>query len=223
MSVTAANSIHSFTPERRACRGAHQRQRNMKALPVLLAISVLAGCDRAPASPKPAQAVLQHRSHLDQRTLRVRIDAMRNRAWVLAADHVDVYDRQNWGLIRRIELPAWVVADFVCAPDVAFDPSGIAFVSHNLEAKLWQIDPDTFELKHHVIRLVNRDHLDIGFGGLVFAPDCTLFGAASTGGSLWRIDVAGASAYEVNVDAPGMDECTGKSPLRNAEDEETRP
>jgi hypothetical protein len=152
--------------------------------------------------------------NVDPGTLRVKADMTRKRIWVLTTDHVDVYDREMRRLIRRIELPAWSVAAFVCGPDIAFDRSGTAFISHNLEPKLWQLDPETFELKQHTIRLVDREQLDIGFGRLAFAADGTLFGVASTGGSLWRIDLAGARAHEVSAAPPGMNTCHSNDAAR---------
>ena len=90
----------------------------------------------------------------------------------------------------------------------AFDRKGAAFISHNLEAKLWQIDPENFELREHAIRLLKREHLDIGFGRLAFAPNGMLLGVASSGGSLWQIDIGSARAQEVELDAPLPDTCT---------------
>ena len=213
MNATAANLL--VFPHLSTAPGAVRT--SGRALSLLLAIVVFAGCDRAPDPLRPAKSVTQHRVNADGRTLRVKIDTMRDRTWMLAVDHVDVDDRQTGRLIRRIELPAWSVADFVCEPDVAFDRSGTVFISHNLEPKLWQIDPDTFELKQHTIRLVNRDHLDIGFGRLMFAPDGTLFGVGSAGGSLWHIDLDSARAHEVNIDSPGLNECNSNNPLRSSE------
>lgn len=180
----------------------------MKTLVLLLSMLVIAGCDRAPAPPHPATATTHLRLNADQRTLRVKLDSVRDRTWVLGLNEVNVYDGQSGQLIRRIALPAWSVADFICEPDIAFDPSGTAYISHNLEPKLWRIDAHTFELKQLTIRLVNREHLDIGFGRLAFAPGGALFGVGSTGGSLWQIDLRNARAHEVKVDAPVLDECT---------------
>jgi hypothetical protein len=186
----------------------------MKTFVLLLSTLVIAGCDRAPAPPRPATATTHLRIKADHGTLRVKVDIVRDRTWVLGLNQLDVYDRRSGQLIRRIALPAWSVADFICEPDIAFDSSGTAFISHNLEPKLWQIDGDTFELKQLTIRLVDREQLDIGFGRLAFAPDGALFVVGSTGGSLWRIDLRNARAHEVKVDAPVLDECT--SPYRGA-------
>ena len=132
--------------------------------------------------------------------LRVRLDTARNRLWVLSLDHVYVYDGAGQHLIHRIALPPWSVANFACDPDLALDRSGTAYISHNAEARLWQIDANSFQLKEHVLRLPNGDHREIGFGGLTFAGDSTLFGVATSGGALWRINLADLSAYEVSSD-----------------------
>ena len=132
-----------------------------------------------------------------QEALRVRFDAARNRLWVLSLDHVYIYDIAERHLIQRIALPPWSVADLVCDPDLVLDRSGTAYISHNAEPRLWQINADNFQLREHVLRLPNGDHREIGFGGLTFAADGTLFGFSASGGSLWRIDVGNASAHEV--------------------------
>ena len=138
------------------------------------------------------------------------MDTARNRLWVLGIDHVYVYDIARKHLIRRIALPEWSVteADFTCLPDIALDRSGTAFISNNVQPRLWQIDGDSFRLQEHVIRLINRESWDIGFGGLAFAPDGTLFGITALAASLWRIDIGTASAHQVEVDALAPDACT---------------
>ena len=133
--------------------------------------------------------------------LRVRFDTARNRLWVLSLDHVYIYDIAERHLIQRIALPSWSVADLVCDPDLVLDRSGTAFISHNAEPRLWQIDADNFQLREHVLQLPNGDHREIGFGGLTFAADGNLFGVAALSGSLWRIDLTNASAHEVSSDA----------------------
>ena len=187
----------------------HEQERSVKCLVVLLTVLV-AGCDSAPdvrrsESVRPSIVRLNG----DHATLRVRTDRVRERVWLLGVKHVEVYDRRTSSLIRRIDLPPWSVADFVCEPDIAFDRKGAAFISHNLESRIWEIDPDTFELKEHVLRLVGKERLDIGFGRLAFTQDGALFGVASTGGSLWRIDLATATARAVDA-SPPRDECSGR-------------
>jgi len=87
------------------------------------------------------------------------------------------------------------------------DRSGTAVISHNLEPRLWEIDANTFQLKAHAIRLVNKEQLDIGFGGLGYAHDGALLGVTASGGSLWSIDIASASARQVQLAMPLPDTC----------------
>ncbi len=167
-------------------------------LVALVSATLFGGCGKPGALPAaaelPANAVTMQAS---QSVLRVRSDRVRDRTWALALDHVEVYDRVTRRLIRRIDLPPWWVADRVCQPDIVFDARGTAFISHNIEPKLWQIHADNFELKEHALRLVGKEHLDIGFSNLTFASDGTLIGKASTGDTIWRIDLESATAHEV--------------------------
>jgi hypothetical protein len=174
-------------------------------LSALVGAIPLAGCERptsGAAAEVPADPGVVH---ADPTILRVRSDPVRNQTWILALDHVEVYDRVTRHLIRRIDLPPWSVADRVCQPDIVFDAGGTAFISHNLEPRLWQIQANDFGLKEHTLRLVGKEHLDIGFGGLTMTSDGTLIGKASTGGSLWVIDLEGATAHEMEH-APGAPE-----------------
>ena len=153
-----------------------------------------------------------------EEVLRVRVDTTRNRLWVLGPDHVDVYDIAKKHLIRRIALPGWSVAELTCQPDMALDRSGTAFISHNVQPRLWQINADSFQLKERVIRLRNGEHREIGFGGLAFTPDGTLFGVAASGGSLWSIDIANATAHQVELNALVLDACALTAPALANED-----
>ena len=154
------------------------------------------------------RALLEEAFDGEGHVLRVRADTARARLWVLALDHVDVYDIRNNQLIRRISLPGWSVADSICPPDLILDQSGSAVISHNAEPKLWRVAADTFQLTQHALRLVNREQLDIGFGALAFAEDGRLFAVAATGGSLWRIDIDRASAQQVDLDRFLPEGCT---------------
>jgi hypothetical protein len=164
---------------------------------VLASTMLLGGCNMANTVPEAASvpAVVAHTTN--RAVLRVRPDAVRNRIWMLSLDHLGVYDGGTRRLIRRIELPSWSVADAVCPPDLVVDGEGTVFISHNIEPKLWQIDPDNFELKEHTLRLIGREQLDIGFGSLAVAKTGVLMGGPSTGGSVWRIDLEAATAREV--------------------------
>lgn len=141
-----------------------------------------------------------------QGALRMRVDTARDRLWILTPDHVDIYDIKEKRLIRRIALPGWSVADYICQSDIALDRSGAAFVSDNAQPRLWHIDADSFQLKEHGIRLISKEHWNIGFGGLAFAADGTLFGIDASGRSLWVIDIGRKSAHQVVLGAPALSE-----------------
>jgi len=141
--------------------------------------------------------------------LRIRRDETRNRIWLLGVDDVRVYDAGSKRLIRKIALPSWSVVsfDFACMPDMALDRSGSAFVSSNVQAKLWRIDADSFEVKEYEISLLGREQWAIGFGALAFAPNGTLYALTSSAGSLWKIDVAKANASMIEPDSSPSTAC----------------
>ena len=175
---------------------------------VLAALIAICGCDSAARTPTAAiapSAVIQPFDAPD--VLRVKIDAARDRVWVLRLDEVHVYDRQTRRLMRRISLPSWSVAD-LCGPGIVFDSSGAALISHNLEPKLWRVDPNVPEVREHTIRLIGGEKLDVGFGSIVFGSDGFLYGVASSGHSVWRIDIRSASAVQVGREAAVFNECS---------------
>jgi len=164
---------------------------------LLFAMTVMAGCSNE-----------GNRDRMDERdALRIKTDTARNRLWVLGLDNVRVYDTVKKKLIRQMELPNWSVARFVCMPDLALDRSGSAFISSNVQAKLWRIDADSFEVKEHEISLQGRERWDVGFGALAFAADGALYALTSSVGSLWKIDVANASAGMIEPKSPPLNVC----------------
>lgn len=135
----------------------------------------------------------------DRDVLRMRTDAARNRLWVLTLANVHVYDIAGRMLLRRIRLPEWSVADFDYAlpPDLALDHHGAAFVSNNVEPRLLEVDPSTFQTREHQLRLTSRKQWETGFGSLRFAPDGTLLAVSATGRSGFRIDLLNGNAQEI--------------------------
>jgi hypothetical protein len=160
----------------------------MKWLMVPAVLLAAAGCGsegtRAPAAG----------AGVEQDALRVRTDASRGRLWVLGPDDLRVYDSAGKRLIRKIELPGWSVARFICNPDLALDRAGGAVVSSNVQSRFWRVNGDTFEVKEEVITLREREGWDVGFGALAFAPDGSLLALAANAGSLWKINGPGAHA-----------------------------
>ena len=164
---------------------------------LMVAAQVLAGCE-GDRSASPAAG---------NEALRSRTDAQRGRLWVLGLDDVRVHDAASKRLIKRIELPAWSVAKFVCAPDMVLDGSGSAIVSSNVQARLWRIDGNTFEVREYEIGLQERERWEIGFGALAFAPDGSMMGLAASSGTLWKIDMNEGRARLLRADSPLLNLC----------------
>ena len=184
-------------------------------LTVVLSVAVTTGCSNEGNPARSAMAAPAGNDNALPETsavggwdaLRARTDTARNRLWVLGLDNVRVYDTVKKKLIRRIELPNWSVARIVCMPDMALDRSGSAFITSNVQARLWRIDADSFEVKEHEISLHGREQWDTGFGALVFAAEGTLYALTSSAGSLWKIDVATASASMIDPGNPPSRAC----------------
>jgi len=182
---------------------------------LVLSVAVMLGCSNegnparsAMAAPAGNDNALPETSAVGRwDALRARTDTARNRLWVLGLDNVRVYDTVKKKLIRRIELPNWSVARIVCMPDMALDRSGSAYISSNAQPRLWRIDADSFEVKEHEISLHGREQWDTGFGALVFAAEGALYALTSSAGSLWKIDVATASAGMIDPDNPPSRAC----------------
>lgn len=161
-------------------------------------------------SPHPSShpdLLLQHQSG-ERQALRVRADPSRHRLWVLTVSDVYVYDTRRVALIRRIPLPQWSVADFMCAPALALDRRGAAFVSNNVQPRLLEIDPDTLRAREHALRLVSAKKWDIGFGALAFGQDGSLFAVSALAGALFKIDLASGRAKEIAAAEPLLDACS---------------
>jgi len=195
---------------------------------LLFAVAAIAGCGNSEIRSQNLSEGRADSADLRQETqgtserdvLRIREDLVRNRLWVLALDEVRVYDTAATGkrLIRKIALPNWSVVGFrnVCAPDMALDRAGSAFISSNGQARLLRIDADRFDLKDHAISFHERGGRDIGFGALAFATDGTLFARTTPGGLLWKIDIAKASAIMIGIDRKfSSDECAITAQLLN--------
>jgi hypothetical protein len=178
----------------------------MKRWILVLALA-MAGCgseSRAAAPVGPALALPAAYKAGDPGVLRVKTDG--RRLWVLSVDNVRVYDAEK-RLIRSVVLPNWSVARFICAPDLVLDGSGSAIVASNAQPKLWRIDADTFEVRERSITLRDREQWDVGFGALMLAADGGLLALSSTGGWLWKIDLAKQNAHLWNWGAPILNVC----------------
>jgi hypothetical protein len=179
---------------------------------VVIAVIAAGGCDNRAARISDAAAARPPASECCADALRVRLDPDRNRLWVLGVDRVELYDAAGEKLVRRIPLPDRFVADVVCTPDLALDRSGGVLISDNIQPRLWRIDSGDFALTEHPLRLVGKEHWDIGFGALLFASKDRLLGVTASGGALWSIDIGSGTARQVELDALVPDACPLLSP-----------
>ena len=135
--------------------------------------------------------------------LRTVHDAGRNHTWVLQSDGVYLHG-------KRFELPGWIYVNgsYACAPDLAVDAQGRAVVSSNVVPVLWRIDPSKSQVTTHELALDADADKDVGFSGLVYAPDQGVFFAVSgVYGSLWRIDPLLRRAQKISTSAPITQGC----------------
>lgn len=160
----------------------------------VFAAVALAGCS---VEGRPTTYGLAERD-----TLRIKLDSAHERIWVLDLDGVRVYDSSRKRLAQKIALPKWSVARFICMPDMVLDRAGSAYISSNVQPKLWRIDAESFQVTELDIRLLGRENVDMGFGALAFAADGSLLALTSMGRWFWKIDVAGGDARPVEPEAP---------------------
>jgi hypothetical protein len=142
--------------------------------------------------------------------LRTVYDAPRQRLWLLRHDAVYLHDAATLVLKGRYELPGWIYAheQYACAPELALDAQGVAVVTSNVIAALWRVDPARPRATQHELVLDDGGGRDIGFSGLVYAPDQGVFFAASSShGLLWRIDPLLRRAQNVPLSAPIRGDC----------------
>jgi hypothetical protein len=156
----------------------------------------------------PYSDLLEKHQRADRHALRIRADAERHRLWVLTLEYVYVYDTKTRKLIRRIRLPNWSVANFMCPPDMALNQGGTAFVSNNVQPRLVQISPVNFQKKELQLRIISKKgEWEIGFGALAFGSDGTLFALTALAGSLFKIDLASRNAKEIVLSQPLAGAC----------------
>ena len=182
---------------------------------LLIGVGLLANCgsERSQATDTTAgraggqSALLAPNGITGRGVLRSATDLARGRLWVLTLEDVQVYDFRSRRLIRKIVLPSWSVANDICMPDLALDRSGSAWVSSNVQSRLWRIGADDFNTSEHEIRLQDRERWEVGFGALTFGADGTLFALTASAVSLWKIDVGQGSARMIELDVPLMKVC----------------
>jgi hypothetical protein len=173
----------------------------VRAVALVGASMIMAG-DAAAAVP-PAAAMRQAED--TSPALRVQVDAQRGRAWVLKQDAVYVYDVATRRLVKRVELPGWLLIDdsFSCAPDLAIAPGGAAVVTSNAVPVLWQIDSRTLKVRQLWLKLDADQAKDIGFTALAFGRGGRdLFAVSSSQTSAWRIDLHAGTAHKLPLGTP---------------------
>lgn len=146
-----------------------------------------------------------------QPVLRHRIDAARDRLWVLTREGVELYNVNTREKVAHIALPrwTWAGAPYSCSPDLALGPRGEALVTSDVLPKLWRVDPVTFSVSEHEPVLDADGQRDVGFTGLTYSPDQGVFFAISSfHGSLWRIDPQLGRAQKIPLSSPVADACS---------------
>jgi hypothetical protein len=140
----------------------------------------------------------------DRTVLRLRVDSQRERLWVLSIGSVHVFDLAKNQLIRSIALPNWFHTDdgTNCLPDLQLDQQGSAFVSDNVQPKLWRIDGNDLSVFERTVTLDSHRGVDAGFSALVIGEAGVIFGAMAAPGSLWRIDTGTFRAENIALSTP---------------------
>jgi hypothetical protein len=136
--------------------------------------------------------------------LRIRLDARRERLWILDIGNVHVFDLARNRMVRSIALPNWFYADegTNCLPDLQLDEHGAAFVSDNMQPKLWRIDADSFSVYERAVSLDSQRNVDAGFSALSIGEGGVMFAAMAAPGSLWRIDTGTFRAEQIGLSVP---------------------
>jgi len=144
--------------------------------------------------------------------LRLRVDARRDRLWVLDIGSVRVFDLVKNQVIRTVPLPNWMFAPSDnCLPDLQLDEQGAAFISDSIQPKLWRVDPDDFSVQEHTIARASHLTLDVGFSALAITGQGVMFAAMAAPGLLWRIDTARFRAENITLSSPVYGACALES------------
>ena len=166
----------------------------------LAATTLLSSCDGSVRREGPPTAEQQQVS---------RIDAERNRLWVLEPEALTLYDNTNGRRLRRIVLPDVVLAGVghACPPGMVLDRAGALFISSNVVPVVWRVNPIGFEVTRTALTLDSDADKDVGFTGLSVAANGVLMAAGATFGSLWRIDLGRSRASKVASYPSAADAC----------------
>lgn len=119
-----------------------------------------------------------------------------------------VYDLASRGLLARLD----VGSRPSCVNDIAFGPSGEAYVTDSLIPTLFQVRGDPLTLRPWVDLAAQGvpwpDGLNLN--GIVLGPDGRHLVACQTNlGRLWQVDTAGGEVREVRLGGGPLEHCDG--------------
>src|SRR4051812_16033162 len=128
--------------------------------------------------------------------LRVVLDPTREQSYGMTREGVLIQAR---GVHTVVALPGWLwVGAPYCAPDMALGPRGEVIITSNVVPMLWKIDPQTFRVTVHSLRLDTDDGKDVGFAAIAYSGERAAFVAYSeVQRSVWKIDPLLNSAVKV--------------------------
>jgi hypothetical protein len=154
-----------------------------KALAWILAAAALAGCE---SNAVPNASPL----------LRIVLDPSREQSYGMTREGVLIQAR---GVHTVVALPGWLwVGAPHCTPDLALGPKGEVIITSNVVPTLWKIDPQTFRVTVHPLRLDTDDGKDVGFAAIAYSAEQAAFVAYSeVQRSVWKIDPLMTGAVKV--------------------------
>lgn len=166
---------------------------------------------------------LDKRSDGRERALRLKVDAVRDRLWVLDAGGVFVYSLSGRKLLQRIALPRADLSKENCLPDIVLDAgTGTAYVSDNrrpaVYAIAWAADGHGLEKTEIAVRFAAGAKQGGGFSALALTenPPALIAGSAASG-ALWRIDLAEATAHAIEASPAPLKGICGMSTIARSD------
>jgi len=169
----------------------------------VLAIS-FAACNTGPAEAEKRPVA----------KVRVQLDAVRNRVWLLTREGVAIYDAAAPDRIVQVQVPGWHFAGepYGCLPDLALGPKGEAVISSDVVPVLWRIDPETRAVTRHEPQLDADTNKDVGFTVLSYFPARGAYLAVSgRDGTVWRIDRELRIAHRLVRQVPREEDCGARA------------
>jgi hypothetical protein len=100
-----------------------------------------------------------------------------------------VYDLATGQNIKRIDLTQWFPNSAHFANDIAFDPSGNAYVTDSFSPVIYKVPADSTQPSILVNSPLFAGSQGFNLNGIVYHPDKFLIVAKSNEGSLYRVDL----------------------------------